>query len=195
MGVIEELRRARDSYERREWVAAYRALSDLDDEDLDAADFEALAITAYLLGRRNDVVQALQRAHQISLAAGDRPAAVRAAYWLAIVLWQAGEVAVGNGWYARAARIIEEVDGDVAERGYVYDAQLMSHVFKGEFAEAFALAPRVAEYGRRFGDPDLLALGVHAEGRLMLYSGERRPGPRADGRGARRGDGRWGRDR
>ncbi len=171
MGVIEELHRARDSYERREWVAAYRALSDLDDDALEAADFEALATTAYLLGRRNDVVQALQRAHQISLVAGDRRAAVRAAYGLAIVLWQAGEIAVGNGWFGRAARIIEEVDGDVAERGYVCDAQLMSHVFKGEFAEASSLAPRVADYGRRFGEPDLVALGVHAQGRLMLYAG------------------------
>ncbi len=171
MGVIDELHRARDSYERREWVAAYRALSDLEDDALEAADFEALATTAYLLGRRNDVVQALQRAHQISLAAGDRPAAVRAAYGLAIVLWQAGEVAVGNGWHARAARIIEEIDEDVAERGYVYDAQLMSHVVKGEFAEAVGLAPRITEYGRRFGEPDLVALGVHAEGRLLLYAG------------------------
>lgn len=171
MGVIEELRGARDSYERREWVAAYRALSDLDDDALDAADFEALATTAYLLGRRNDVIQALQRAHQISLEGGDRPAAVRAAYGLAIVLWQAGEVAVGSGWYARAARILGEIDDDVAERGYVYDAQLMSHIFNGEFAEAFALAPKVADYGRRFGEPDLVALGVHAEGRLMLYAG------------------------
>ena len=171
MGVIEELHRARDSYERREWVAAYRALSDLDDEALAAEDFEALATTAYLLGRRNDVIRALQRAHQISLAAGDRPAAVRSAYGLTIVLWQAGEVAVGNGWHSRAARIIEEIDDDVAERGYVYDAHLMSHVFKAEFAEALALAPRIADYGRRFGEPDLVALGVHAEGRLMLYTG------------------------
>jgi DNA-binding NarL/FixJ family response regulator len=171
MGVIEELHRARDSYERRDWVAAYRALSDLEGDALDAADFEALATTAFLLGRRNDAIQALQRAHQISLESGDLPAAVRAGYGLAIALWQAGEVAVGNGWFGRAARIIEEVDEDVAERGYVYDAQLMSHVFKGEFGEAFALAPQIAEYGRRFGEPDLVALGVHAEGRLMLYAG------------------------
>ncbi len=171
MGVIEELHRARDSYERREWVAAYRALSDLDDDALNASDFEALATTAFLLGRRNDVIQALQRAHQLSLAAGDRPAAVRAAYGLVIVLWQSGEFAVGNGWLGRAAQIIEDIDDDVAERGYVYDAQMMSSVFKGEFGEAFVLAPRITDYGRRFAEPDLVALGLHAEGRLMLYAG------------------------
>ena len=38
--------------------------------ELEAADFAALATTAYLLGRRNDCVQALQRAYQASLTAG-----------------------------------------------------------------------------------------------------------------------------
>ena len=66
MGVIEDLHRAREAYERREWVAAYRALSDLDDTELKADDFLALATTAYLLGRRNDCVHALQRAYQAS---------------------------------------------------------------------------------------------------------------------------------
>ncbi len=171
MGVIEELHRARDSYERREWVAAYRALSDLDDDALDAADFFALATTAYLLGRTNDVVQALQRAHQVSLDRGDRPGAVRAAYWLASTLWQRGEAAVGNGWLARAVRIVDGLDEEVAERGYVCEARLMSHIFRGELGEALALAPEVTDYGRRFAEPDLVALGLHAEGRLMISTG------------------------
>ncbi len=171
MGVIEELRQARESYERHEWVAAYRALSDLDDDALEASDFLALAATAYLLGRTNDVVQALQRAHQVSLDAGDRPTAVRAAYWLASTLWQRGESAVGNGWLARAVRIMDQVDGEVAERGYVWEAELMSHIFRGELAEALVLAPQVTDHGRRFAEPDLVALGLHAEGRLLLHLG------------------------
>ena len=99
MGVVEDLHRAREAYERREWVAAYRALCDLDETEFKADDFAALATTAYLLGRRNDCVQALQRAYQASLAAGDRPAAVRAAYLMTVTLRQAGELAVGNGWH------------------------------------------------------------------------------------------------
>jgi DNA-binding CsgD family transcriptional regulator len=171
MGVIEDLHRARDAYERREWVAAYRELSDLDEAELKAEDFAALATTAYLLGRRNDCVHALQRAYQASLHAGDRPAAVRAAYLLTITLWQAGELAVGHGWQARAARLLDDLDEDVAERGYLCDAQMLGHILGGEFAQAFPLAPQITDYGRRFDEPDLLALGLHAEGRLMLYSG------------------------
>ncbi len=171
MGVIEDLHRARRAYERREWVAAFRALSDLDETELEAQDFAALATTAYLLGRRNDCVQALQRAHQASLGAGDRPAAVRAAYGLVVTLWQAGELAVGNGWLARAARILEELEDDVVERGYLCDLEMMAHIHDGEFADAFPLAPIITGYGRRFDEPDLIALGRHAEGRLMLSSG------------------------
>ena len=52
MGVVDDLHRAREAYERREWVSAYRTLSDLDESDLTAADFAALATTAYDVGSR-----------------------------------------------------------------------------------------------------------------------------------------------
>jgi DNA-binding CsgD family transcriptional regulator len=171
MGVVEDLHRARKAYERREWVSAFRALSDLDQAELQAEDFAALATTAYLLGRRNDCVHALQRAYQASVDAGDPLAAVRSAYLLTLTLWDAGEMAVGNGWLARSARLLDDLDEDVAEHGYLCDATMMWHVVNGEFAEAFPLAPRTADYGRRFDEPNLLALGLHAEGRLMMYSG------------------------
>ena len=171
MGVVEDLRRARQTYERREWVAAYRALSDLDEAELEAADIAALATTAYLLGRRNDCVLALQRAYQASLDAADQQTAVRSAYWLTIILWQAGELAVGNGWLTRASRLLDDLDGDDVERGYLCEAQLMGHVLNGQFAQALPLAARIADYARRFDDADLTALGLHAQGRLTLYSG------------------------
>lgn len=171
MGVIEDLHQAREAYERREWVSAYRALSNLDETALQAVDFTALATTAYLLGRRNDCVQALQRAYRASLDADDRSGAVRAACALTSTLRQAGELAVANGWHARAVRILDELDEDVVERGYVYDSEMMGHISSGDFAAAFPLAPLVTDYGRRFDEPDLFALGLHSEGRLMLYSG------------------------
>jgi len=171
MGVVEDLHRAREAYERREWVAAYRELSGLDETELKAEDFAALATTAYLLGRRNDCVHALQRAYQASLGAGDRPAAMRAGYLLIWTLRQSGELAVANGWQARVARLLDETDEDVVERGYLCESAMIGHILEGEFAAAFPLAPRVTDYGRRFGDPDLLALGLNAEGRMMIYSG------------------------
>lgn len=172
VSVVEELHRAREAYERREWVATYRALSDLDEADLRPDDLMALATTAYLLGRRNDSVQALQRAYQAHLAQGATLGAVRAACALTLTLVLGGEVAVGSGWRSRAERLLDEVEEDTVERGHLCDAAFMSSVLRGEFAEAAGLAPKITEYGRRYGDPDLLALGTHAEGRLMIYSGQ-----------------------
>ena len=172
MSVVDDLHRAREAYERREWLAAYRALSDLDQAHLQADDFAALAITAFLLGHRNDCVQALQRAYQAELEENDTLGAVRAAYWLALTLWQGGDAAIGNGWLARGQRLIERIDEDVVERGYLLERATFGHIAKGEFAEAAAAAPRVTEYGRRFGDPDLTAMGLHIEGRLTMFSGQ-----------------------
>jgi DNA-binding NarL/FixJ family response regulator len=172
MSVVDDLHRARETYERREWVAAYRALSDVDDTHLRADDFAALAVTAFLLGHRNDCVQALQRAYQAELEDNDTLGAVRAAYWLAMTLWLGGEAAIGNGWLARGERLLERVDEDVVERGYLLERATFGHLAKGQLADAVATAPRVTEYGRRFGDPDLTAMGLHMEGRLTIFSGQ-----------------------
>lgn len=171
MGVVDDLARARDAFERREWVAAYDALSDVDDDKMLADDFARLSTTAYLLGRKNDCIQAMQRAYKAHLDAGETLAAVRCAFWLALVLLTSGEAAVGGGWVARSLRLLEQVEGDVVERGYVLIHLMFRHIFAQEYEQAHALALEVTDYGRRFADPDLLANGLNAQGRLMLYSG------------------------
>ncbi len=171
MDVLRDLHHAREAYERREWVTAYQALMGLEDTGLAADDFVALATTAYMLGHHNDIVQALQRAYQAYVEHGDVPAAARTAYWLNLTLWEMGEVAIGSGWLARGQRLLDDLDEDVVERGYLAERTAFGHVLKGEFDEALAIVPTITEYGRRFADRDLVALGLHAEGRLSIYAG------------------------
>jgi DNA-binding CsgD family transcriptional regulator len=171
MGVVEELIRAREAYDRREWLAAYGGLSDASPDELTADDFVRLATVAYLLGRRNDCVQALQRAYQLNLDAGELLAAVRSAFWLALVLLTSGETVIGGGWVARSQRLLTEVDGDVVERGYVLIHLMYRHIFAGEFATARELAEQITGYGHRYRDPDLIAIGLSSQGRLLLYAG------------------------
>ena len=171
MGVVEQLIRAREAYDRREWLATYDGLSNAAPDELTSEDFARLATAAYLLGRRNDCVQALQRAYQLNTDAGEVLAAVRSAFWLAFVLLTSGETAVGGGWVARAQRLLTDVDGDVVERGYLLVHQMFRHIFAGELDPALPLAERITEYGRRFADPDLIAQGLVSQGRLLLYSG------------------------
>ncbi|CRK60998.1 transcriptional regulator, LuxR family [Alloactinosynnema sp. L-07] len=167
--MVDDLAKARAAFEHRRWVAAYDALSDVG--DLDPDDFARLATAAYLVGRKNDCVQAMQRAYQGHLDAGDPLAAVRCGFWLALVLLTSGEAAIGGGWVSRCKRLLDEVPGDVVERGYLLMHLMMGSVFAGEFAAAQAMALEVSDYGRRFRDPDLTATGLNAQGRMALYSG------------------------
>ncbi len=171
MGVVDDLLRARAAYDRRDWLAAYDGLSEAGTVELSAEDFSRLATAAYLVGRRNDCVQALQRAYQAHVDAGAVLAAVRAAFWLAMVLLTSGEAAVGGGWVGRAQRLLSDVDDDVVERGYVLFHVVFRQIMAGDLAEASELADQIIDYGRRFAEPDLVAMGLNCQGQIMLYSG------------------------
>jgi DNA-binding CsgD family transcriptional regulator len=169
--VVEELLRAREAFDRRDWVAAYEGLSAAGDDALLAADFADLATAAFLVGRHNDCIQALQRAYQAHLDAGDQPAAVRAAFWLAMTLMDRGEYAVASGWISRADRLLESFEQDTVEHGYVLFFRMLGHILTGDPSTGLDEAATLTSYGTRFGDGDLLAAGLMAQGRCLLYLG------------------------
>ncbi|MFC5727585.1 MULTISPECIES: helix-turn-helix transcriptional regulator [Nocardioides] len=171
MNVVEELLRAREAFDRRDWVAAYEGLSAAGSDALLAADFADLATAAFLVGRHNDCIQALQRAYQAHVDAGDQRAAVRSAFWLAMTLMDRGELAVASGWIARADRLLETLPEDTVEHGYVLFFRMLGHILGGDPATALDEAATLTSYGRRFGDGDLLATGLMAQGRCLLYLG------------------------
>jgi len=171
MGVVDDLLRARAAFDRRDWLAAYGGLSEAAQDGLSAEDFVRLATVAYLVGRKNDCIQALQRAYQLHLDNGAVLPAVRAASWLAQVLLTSGETAIGGGWVGRAQRLLVDVEGDVVERGYVAIHAMFRHIFADDLEPAMDLAHEVADYGRRFADPDLVTMGLNAQGRILLYLG------------------------
>jgi len=176
--VVEELLRAREAFDRRDWVAAYEGLSAAGSDALLAADFADLATAAFLVGRHNDCIQALQRAHQAHLDAGDQHAAVRSAFWLAMTLMDRGEHAVASGWISRAERLLETFEQDTVEHGYVLFFRMLGHILVGDPVTGLDEAATLASYGRRFGDGDLLAAGLMAQGRCLLYLGRMREGVR-----------------
>ena len=48
---------------------------------------------------------------------------------------------------------------------------MFSHIFGGDPDQAYVLAQQVTDYGRRFGDADLIAIGLNAQGRMLIYTG------------------------
>jgi DNA-binding CsgD family transcriptional regulator len=170
MSVVPELVRAREAYERREWVAAYDALASAG--DLAGDDFDRLGTAAFLLARKDDCVMAFQRAYQAHVAAGQPLAAVRSAFFLALQLFTHGEPAVGGGWLARASRLLDEQGDDAVERGYLLVHLMYRHIVSAEWEPALEMSAQICDYGRRYGNPDLSAMGLCSQGRLMLMAGQ-----------------------
>jgi hypothetical protein len=78
---IAELGRGRQSYTKSAWAAAFESLSSADRAaPLDADDLELLARAAYMLGRDDDYVSGLERAHQAHLDAAEVAPAARCAF-------------------------------------------------------------------------------------------------------------------
>jgi hypothetical protein len=99
---------------------AHESLSRADEAaPLAAADLELLARAAYMVGRGDDYVAGLERAHDLYLAVGDVPRAVRCAYWIGHNMLFRGRTARARGWFGRAKRALENDQRDGVDRCYL----------------------------------------------------------------------------
>jgi ATP/maltotriose-dependent transcriptional regulator MalT len=80
------------------------------------------------------------------------------------------EPAVAGGWLMRAQRHLRE-EPECVEHGLL--AMVESNVarFTGDPERALGLARKATQIGQRFGDRDLIALGIHLEGLAHIASG------------------------
>jgi len=169
---IDELGRGREFYARRAWVDAYKSLSHADQATpLGAEDLNLLATSAYMLGRDDDYLTGLERAHRAYLDGGEAVRAVRCAFWVGVNLALRGEMARATGWFGRAQRLLEREERDCVERGYLLVPVLLRYVATGDWEAAAGTAAEAAEIGERFGDADLLALAVHEQGHALVRQG------------------------
>lgn len=179
MAVDDELERGRNAYASRAWGDAYDSLSRADlDDPLGPEDLELIARAAYMIGRDEDYVRGLERAHQAYLAAADAPSAARCAFWIGHNLIFRGEASPALGWFGRAERLLEQAGRDCPERGYILIAALLQHIMSGDPESAYATAAEIMEIGERFADPDLVALGLMEQGHALVRQGEAAEGAR-----------------
>ena len=171
------LERGRDAYSDRAWRDAYEALSNADGEEaLAAEDLELLSISAYMLGRHEDFYGALERAHQAHLDMGEALLAARCAFWVGMNLVQEGEMGRAGGWLGRTRRLVEREGRDCVEQGYLLIPRMFELEASGDLDGAIATAAEATAIGERFGDADLVALGVHSQGHLMVTRGQPKEG-------------------
>jgi DNA-binding CsgD family transcriptional regulator len=161
-----------EAFARRAWADAFESLSRADQvAPLGAEELELLATSAYMLGRDEEHIRALERAHHAHLDAGDTPRAVYCAYWIGHNLMLRGEMGPATGWFGRGQRLLEREDRECAERGYLLIPVLVAHAIVADHGAAYEAATEIAEIGTRFADRDLIAIGVHEQGHALVRQG------------------------
>jgi DNA-binding CsgD family transcriptional regulator len=165
-----EVDRARDAVRRESWAEAYERLRALDPAALEPRDLEALANAAWWLSRSDESIANRQRAYAGYMAAGEDPRAAWCAGRLCLEHFFRGEAALAAGWLSRAQRLLRGQPERV-EHGYLAAVESTLARTHGENEEAVAHAERATEVGLRFGDPDLVAMGIHQHGLGLIDAG------------------------
>jgi DNA-binding CsgD family transcriptional regulator len=151
---------------------AYELLSRADvQSSLPVEDLELLATAAYMLGRGEDHVRVLERAHQAYLDGDEPERAARCAFWAGLSLALRREAGRATGWFGRAQRLIERAGGDCVERGYLLIPVLHAHEVRGDFESVYATAVEAAEIAERHRDADLHVMALHEQGRALVGLG------------------------
>jgi DNA-binding NarL/FixJ family response regulator len=174
---LSDLEAGRTAYAERRWREACERLVQADRErPLAAEDLDRLAWSLALLGRNDLLFVALERLYNLQLEAGDLRAAARASFWLGFRLLFLGEMGRSTGWIATSQRVLERLDEDCAERGYLLLPQGLARLSQKDAEGACDAARRAAEIGERFGDPNLTSLSRAIEGQARIALGEREAG-------------------
>ena len=166
---VDELRRGREAYANRDWLDAYTTLGSADRATpLEADDLELLATSASMVGRMDEYLALLERAHLARVENGESLAAARLAGWLGMTLATRGEVGPASGWFSRSRRLVEREGRDCVEQGWLHIPESFQHLFTGQYGAAYESAAVAVEFAERFRDPDLAAIALYIQGMCQI---------------------------
>ncbi|MEX2369620.1 MAG: hypothetical protein WD578_01335, partial [Bacteroidales bacterium] len=156
------------------WTEVYVQLAKAGQEQvLQPKDLERQALAAYLTGRDTESYQLLERAHLGYLDHLNTERAVRCAFWMGLMLMNAGERARSSGWFAKGERLLSDEKGpDCAEKGLFLIPVALGSLHEGDSARAKKLFEQAATCGEQFNDADLIALGRLGQGQALIQQGE-----------------------
>lgn len=167
---IANIDRARAAIERGSWSEAYESFLVLDPSGLTPDDWEAYADAAWWTGRIGESIAARQKAYTGYAEAGDDRRAAAMAARLCIEHFLRDEQAVGAGWFARAQRHASDLP-DCVELGFAAFLEATIQLYTGDPVSAVPLIARAIEFGRRFGNRDLLGMAIHTQGLILIAQG------------------------
>ena len=163
----------REAVHRHAWREAFELLTAADQAvGLTAEDLEALAYAAWWSGHAQACISARERAYPLHVE-GSQP---RQAALLAVALskgqFEQRAPAVGKAWLSRAERLLRDEPIGV-EHGHLSRLQaVVALEIDVDYQRALEYATKTLDIGTRFGDRDLIALGLHDQGRALVGRGQ-----------------------
>jgi class 3 adenylate cyclase len=162
----------REAIRRHAWREGFELLTAADQGGpLGAEDLEGLAQAAWWNGRADLCISARERAYALRLAAGEPRKAAIDAMELAADHFRRRAAEVGSAWLNRAQRLLQDEPIGI-EHGYLMRLQAMGALRSRDFDRALELSRQTFEIGSRFGNRDLMALGLQDEGQTLIALGQ-----------------------
>lgn len=162
----------RNAIAHHAWDQAFRAFAKADGvRALGSQDLEHLAVAAYMLGRNEDHLEYMKRAHRAHQLAHDPARAARCAFWAGINLAIRGRSSDATGWFARAERLCESGPRHSVERGYLLVSDLMKRASEADWKGVARVAKKAERIAERHAEADLFALAAHERAHALVRVG------------------------
>jgi len=139
--------------------------------ELGAEDLAALAEAAFWTGKLDEAIELRERAQAAFVEAGDKKRAAMLAAVISRDYFMKFELAVSNGWFAKAERLLRE-EPESEAHGYLALGRSMNAMMTGDLPTAVAHADEALELGRRFSDRNLEAAALVMKGRSLVLQGQ-----------------------
>ena len=166
------VQRAQEAAARGDWDEAYEVLMRADADGLaGAGELQLLAEVAYAAGHLDVTIEAWERAHALSVQAGDAVAAAGAAVRVAMhMLLDTALMAPIRGWLTRAERLLEG-QPETSAHAWLAVVRTYERMLIGDLQGARLGSERAIEVGSRC-DAAACAVGRVAEARLRILDGD-----------------------
>lgn len=138
---------------------------------MSGGDWFDMAESAWWMGEIDPALKAWEEAHRRYAAVGELGRAAMATMYIAVHSMTRGDAAAGSGWMRRTHRLLAEAQ-EGAEHGYPLYVEVFRAMGNRNLDGALEAARRMQGIGRRFDDPNLVAIGLVGEGRARLKRGE-----------------------
>ena len=170
--MTQALTRGREAFDRRSWEEAFQELSAAEEETaLDSTDLERLADAAWWSGRGDESAEALERAYLAHVQAGENTRASAMAIRLAERAVRSGQGPVGQGWLARAGRLLQDEPESAAHAWHEFMQGAEALVARRDFEQAIAHSERAIQLGTAHGDPDVVNIAMSFKGAALTKMG------------------------